>query len=57
MKWDKYMLIFDCILHIKTLQEIKECLTIVIYEAIDGNIATLSKWDNLFYYLDGKREE
>lgn len=44
------MLIFDCILHI-------ECLTIVIYEAIDGNIATLSKWDNLFYYLDGKREE
>lgn len=51
------MLIFDCILHIKTLQEIKECLTIVIYEAIDGNIATLSKWDNLFYYLHGKREE
>lgn len=27
------MLIFDCILHIKTLQEIKECLTIVIYES------------------------
>lgn len=51
------MLIFDCILHIKTLQEIKECLTIVIYESNRWKYCNFIKMRQPVYYLDGKREE